>query len=124
MKDTNIKLYAKALAEVASEKMSQKNQQEVIGNFLKLLEKKCQLKNAKKIIDLAEAYYIKQQGNKKVVIESARQVNLKLLLKTIYKQGDIVQEKISPGLIAGIKITLDDEMEFDASLSAKIRNIL
>lgn len=117
------RLYAKAFVDVISKKTSAKMGNELINNFLKLLEKKGALKNAKKIVDLAEFYYIQQQGNKKIILESARKVNTKNLLKGLVTEGDIIQEKIKPTLIAGVKVIINNEKQLDFSLKNKLDKI-
>ena len=116
-----IKDYAIALADIiTSKKTYDKN---TVNNFLELLERRGDFKNAKKIVELAEKYYLRKRNNKKIQLETARKTNVKNLLKNLYKAGDIIEEKINPALIAGVRVTIDNETEFDASLYGKLRRI-
>ncbi|OGZ67379.1 MAG: hypothetical protein A3C58_03765 [Candidatus Staskawiczbacteria bacterium RIFCSPHIGHO2_02_FULL_34_10] len=123
MKQNNIKLYALALADVIAKKISLQEEKKVIYNFLKLLEKNGKLKNAKKIISLTQKYYLEKTGNKSIILQTARKTITKNLLKSLYKEGDIIEEKINPALIAGIKIIINNEKQLDFSLKNKLDNI-
>ena len=62
-----------------------------------------------------------KSGNKKIVLEMARQN--KVILKSVIKKNDVVEEKINPELIAGIKIIIDNERQLDFSLKNKLDKI-
>jgi F0F1-type ATP synthase delta subunit len=117
------KIYARALVDLV---LSEKGESEIkkkIGNFLKILEKNGDIKKAKEIISLAENLYSKKTGNKKIVLETARKVNLKNISKGIVKNGDIILEKINPELIAGVKIIINNEKQLDNSLKNKLDKV-
>jgi F0F1-type ATP synthase delta subunit len=123
MKNNKVKIYAKALAEVIlAGKTSEKK---ITDNFLKLLEKTGQQKKAKEILLLAEDIILKKQGKKKVILESARKISesQKKLFKGFIKEGDKVEEKINPELIAGVKIIVNNEKQIDYSLNKKLQEI-
>ena len=48
---------------------------------------------------------------------------MKELVASLANKGDVVEEKINPDLVAGIKITANDEMQFDASLKRKLDDV-
>jgi F0F1-type ATP synthase delta subunit len=57
-------------------------------------------------------------------VEVARKAKgLDAAVKKIAKKSDIVEEKINPDLIAGIKITINDEMQFDGSFAKKVKEL-
>ncbi len=117
----NVKDYAIALADVMlGPKISDKK---IADNFFKVLEKNRQLKNAKKIVELAQKYYLEKKGNKSVLLETARKTDVKSVLKSILKNGDAVEEKINPELIAGIKVIINNEKQLDFSLHKKLQEI-
>ncbi len=123
MKQNNIKFYALALADVMSKKISLQEEKKIINNFLKILEQSGNLKNDKKIIALAQKYYLEKKRNKSIVLETARKTEVKSVLKSLFKEGDMVQEKINPKIIAGIKIIINNEKQLDFSLLKKIEQI-
>ena len=44
----------------------------------------------------------------------------KKLVHAFVRVHDIVHEKIDPTLVAGIKVTINDEMQFDGTMKAKL----
>jgi len=116
------KIYAKTLADLMTENKTEAQEQKIVENFLKLLEKNGDMKKAKDIVALAENLFIKKTGRRKIILESARKVDKKEILKSFERQGDIVQEKIDKNLIAGIKITINDR-QLDYSMRKKIQEL-
>lgn len=113
-----LKDYAKILFGLMTD--SNIESKNLISSFVKLLEKKGEIKNARKIIGLAEKHYLEKRGNKKIILETARILNKQDFLKIIKKEGDIIEEKINPELIAGVKITVNGERQIDFSLQKKL----
>jgi F0F1-type ATP synthase delta subunit len=129
MKQNKTKLYAKALSEVIFEGKTDENK--IISNFVKFLiskgyEGKSLAGQAKEILDLAQDLLLQKQGKRKITFEIARRMTAghRALLKGFTKEGDIVKEKISPELIAGVKIIINDSKQFDASMQSKLQKIL
>ena len=120
-----VKVYAKALADIATTKPAGEgglSAEQIAQNFLKLLEKNGDMKKAKDIVALAENLFIKKTGRRRIILESARKVDKKEILKSFERQGDIVQEKIDKSLIAGIKITINDR-QLDMSMRKRIADL-
>jgi F0F1-type ATP synthase delta subunit len=117
--------YAKALAQIISESKNL-NEKKVIQGFLKLLEKQGDLNRAKEIINYTEALLAKKNGKKIVTFQTARKMspNQREQFSKFIKKGDIVQEKIVPELIAGIRIIVDGEKQLDQSFAKKINSLI
>jgi len=122
-KQAKIKLYAKALAEIVSKKGI--DEKKVINNFVKLLVSSGYEGRSKEILDLTEDIILAKQGKRKITFETARKTTASQnkLLENFVKKGDIVNEKINPELIAGIKIIINDSKQFDGSLQSKLQKI-
>ena len=75
---------------------------------------------------MAEEIILTKKGNKKIVFETARKITAsqRKILESVAKRGDIVKEKVSPELIAGVKIIINDSKQFDNSLQSKLQKIL
>ena len=128
-KQNKTKLYAKALVEVLSKPSYAKaseGQDKVIKNFIRLLVNSGLEKKSKEILDLAQDLLLQKQGKRKITFETARPITTsqKKVLDSIINKGDVVKEKISPELIAGIKIIINDSKQFDGSLQGKLQRIL
>ncbi len=115
------KIYAEVLVDLITGKKVEENK--IINNFLKLLEKNGDMKKAKEIISLAEAIFLKKTGNKKIILETARKIDTKNIVKDFIKKGDVVEEKINPEIISGIKIIINNEKQLDFSLFKKLNEI-
>ena len=134
MKQSKIKIYAKALAQVLAREMTEGRpggypgypEKKVVDNFLKLLEKNGLRAKAKEILNLAEDLLLAKEGKRKITFETARRLTAdhRALLNEFVKEGDIVKEKVNHELIAGVKITINNEKQFDNSMLNKINNLL
>ncbi|MBX4200681.1 F0F1 ATP synthase subunit delta [Candidatus Parcubacteria bacterium] len=121
MSSVSVKIYAKALADSLSAKRT--DEKKIAKNFLQLVQKNGDMKKIHKILALAQEFLLKHTGNKKIVLETARKTDTSHIIKTFAKKGDIVEEKINPAMIAGVKITVDNHKQLDFSLIKKLENI-
>jgi F0F1-type ATP synthase delta subunit len=122
-------VYARALVEVLSAPVTgpgKKTDDELAKNFLALVRKNGDERYLRKILEEASRFARGKSGVRKVTVESARALTplQKAALAHFAKPGDIVEERIDPDLIAGIKIILNDEMQFDGSLKNKLNRVL
>jgi F0F1-type ATP synthase delta subunit len=120
-------VYAKALVEVLEDASKAQHEtkakdDEIAKNFLALVRKNGDESHLKKILEEASRFARGKTGVRKVTVESARALKpaQKETIKKFLKPGDIVEERIDPELIAGIRITLNDELQFDGSLRNKL----
>lgn len=116
--------YAKAFIEVADRATTKEQQEAIVKNFLALVIKNGDARQLGKIIELIENIAYRQAGRTIWFIESARPLkDVRHFFKKIIKPNDIVNEKVNPELIAGVKITKNNEEQFDGSLRRKIEKI-
>ena len=120
----SIQTYGKALAEVVAEAKG-KNPETIVVNFLKLIQKNGDEAHLRQIVEEGARYARRNLGIRKVTVESARKLSSaqEAEINKFIKSGDIVEEKIDPELIAGIRIILNDELQFDGSLRGKLEKI-
>lgn len=107
-----VKDYAKALVDV--KKFDAKH-------FLRILQKNSDMKKAKQIIALTEQLLLKKSGNKKITLQTAREI--KKMSTRFAKKGDVVEKEVKPELVAGVKIIIDGERQLDFSLKNKLEKI-
>ena len=117
------KMYAVALVGALLDQKDTTTQKKILERFFVLLQKNGDIKKAREIVSLAEDVYCKKTGTRKVVLESARQVAIKNITKEFIREGDLLEEKINPALIAGLKIIINKERQLDFSLSHTIEKI-
>jgi F0F1-type ATP synthase delta subunit len=101
-----------------------------VKNFLAILRRNGDEGHLKKILDEAVrmshvnagAGSGKGAAMRDVVIESARPLSKSQagLIKNFLKPGDVVGYRVNPDLVAGMKITVNDETQFDGSMKAKL----
>ena len=117
------KQYAETLVEIM---LKEKDNKKLISGFLEFVKKNRDEKKLKEILKLAESLYFKKTGHKKVILETARLQNFKNsdLVKTLLKQGDVLEEKVDSSLIAGLKIIINNEKQLDFSLFKKLQEIV
>ena len=92
---------------------------------LKMLKKQRLLSRAAKIIGSIEGMLLKEKGGQRVVVETARALDEKILenIRTQFKKEDVVAYKVNPLLIAGIRISINNEYIIDSSLKAKLKRM-
>ena len=115
------KLYAQAFSELAAGSLTKTEETQLVKNFLEVIKKNNDIHQLKKIFGDTEKLLRMKSGRRKITIESARKINhIDVGLKNFLKPGDIVEEKTDSELIAGMKIIVNDETQFDGSLKRKI----
>jgi len=121
-------MYAKALVEVLSDidKAGAKSDTEIAKNFVALVQKNGDEGYMRKILEEASRFARGKSGVRKVTIESARALApaQRTAVEQFVRPGDVVEERIDPDLIAGVRIILNDEMQFDGSLKNKLNHVL
>ena len=118
------KTYAKAFTELAARSGSGIEETRLVKNFLRAIEKNNDIQQLKKILAETERMLRTQSGRRTITVETARALpGLPERLKHFVKENDILEEKKNPELIAGIKITVNDEEQFDGSLKRKIEKL-
>jgi F0F1-type ATP synthase delta subunit len=95
-------------------------------NFLAVVRRNGDEMRLKHIVDEA-ARLMRSRGGvadigRDVVIESARPLTKpqEAMVKKLLQRGDIASYAIDPNLVAGVKITVNDEMQFDGTMKAKL----
>lgn len=117
--------YAKALAEAVANPNVESDA--VVRRFLALIRKNGAEGQTKKILNEA-ARLVRRKGSAKdakvreVIIASARPLTeaQRKMVDAFLTPYDIVREKINPDLVAGVKIVVDDELQFDGTMKAKL----
>jgi F0F1-type ATP synthase delta subunit len=118
------RLYGKALAEAAAGALDPKKEQEIIRNFMRIVMERGDDKKWPKILAAAEKALREKEGRRKITIETARaQKDVRKEFSSVLKPSDIIEEKVDPEMIAGVKVTIDDSRQFDGSLARKMAKL-
>lgn len=115
-------IYAKALSEVWLGAKTKDTRARIVKNFLAIVRKNGDLGILKKIAAATEKKLREKTGARKVTIETARPLtrDLREEVRRRFKDSDTMEEKITPELVAGMRITLNDELELDGSFKRKL----
>lgn len=117
-------IYAKALAAIIAdaEKRDVKDQDRIVQNFIALVRKNGDEPHIRKLVEEAARMARGKAGLRKVTVESARPLGAaqRKTVGRFMKAGDIVEEEVDPELVAGMRIIINDEMQFDGSLKGKL----
>lgn len=111
--------YAQALSQVM---IRARKGNRIAENFFAMLKKNGDERHLAKILKETERLMHRHDGTHQVTIESARVLSQsqKKGMKSWTGAGDHAVEKINPALIAGVRIIVDDERQFDGSLKGKL----
>jgi F0F1-type ATP synthase delta subunit len=112
--------YARAICDLIS--YPKADIDKIVKNFLKLLKKNGDLNKAKEIILLAERLYFRKIGKRRITIETARKTK-NPFTNSHGLVNNIIEEKVNPELIAGVKVIIDDEKQLDFSLKRRLEEI-
>ncbi|MDO8639382.1 MAG: F0F1 ATP synthase subunit delta, partial [bacterium] len=118
--------YAQSFCDVILKTKSENKIGHSIKNFLDLVRRNRDQKKLKEIIDLAENIINQKTGRRKITIESARELKgkNKKTADSCIRKTDKVERKINPDLLAGVRITINNEFQIDGSFSNKIKKVL
>lgn len=113
--------YARAVRESLKGK-SVSERREILKNFLAVLRKNRDAGRLNRILKEIERESLKAAGMRKVAVESAAELsrNTRKEIEEIFGRKIVMREKINPAILAGVKITVDDELLIDASASRQL----
>ncbi len=119
-------IYAKALVEVLGGPDAERAKERIAENFIALIRKNGDEMHLRKILEEASRMSRGRSGLREVVIDSARtltEAQRKEIGRVLGKE-DIIVERVDPSLVAGIRITVNEELQFDGSLARKLTAVL
>lgn len=111
-----IRQYAEALLG-ALENKSGRGRSETIRRFLFVMRKNKDWSKLGRILREVERQSLRRQGMQKIEVESAAPLSneLRKEIEKILGKKLVLEERIRPEFLAGVKILIDDEILIDAS---------
>ena len=90
-----------------------------------MVKKRNTPEQVRRIFKVAEGVFTRSIGRKKIVIETARPLTGKNLAvaQALFGHGETIIFKINPEVIAGMKITVDEDQTIDGTLARKLKKI-
>lgn len=119
------RLYAEALADAIGKDPKGPAEKKIRTNFIALLQKNGDMSQLSRILGETERILMRRSGRRRVMLETARPPTPanRAEIKKLFEARDSVEERITPELVAGIRVTVNDELQWDGSLAKKIRTI-
>jgi len=119
-----VNTYAKALAEASASPKA--DGAKIVRNFLAIVRKNGDEAHLRAILRAAEQLVARKTTARKITVESARKLMkpAHTILKDIIRANDVVEERINPELVAGLKIIINEELQFDGSLKGRLDKML
>jgi F0F1-type ATP synthase delta subunit len=112
--------YAKALDAALADPKTDKSA--IVKNFSALIRRNGDEARAKKILQEAARRSRGRNAMREVAVGSARALRTSQvdMVKKFLKPDDVVTYTIDADLIAGIRLVVNDEMQFDGTMKAKL----
>jgi len=117
--------YAKSFIRALGDKTG-REAEKIIENFISVIKKNNDWPRRQEIIEACLSVLRKNKGRSLLVIESARPLKKsdeEKIERKFKRENYDFAEKINPELMAGVRLNLDDEYQFDASLQKKLNNL-
>lgn len=120
-----IRQYAQALLGALEDK-SGRERDEIMKRFLFIVRKNKDWPKLDRILQEAERQLLRKQGIRKVEVESTTPLSrgLRKEIEKILGKKLVLEEKIKPEILAGIKILIDGELLIDASAKRRLDLLL
>lgn len=117
-------IYARAFCEVITS-FSRKEHRKIIQRFLKVVERRGDISRFGEIIKAVNKIVVKKRGGRLISIEAARPLGETKLknVTTLFSGKDYWEVKINPKLVAGLRITVDENQQLDYSLQRKLKKL-
>ncbi|HUY69741.1 MAG TPA: F0F1 ATP synthase subunit delta [Candidatus Tyrphobacter sp.] len=115
------RFYAKALTKALAEEGEEKSAA-LVKNLSALVKKNGDEAQFKKILTEFIGQLEVAGKIRTLTVASARLLtgSMAKLIETIVKPGDLLKKTIEPRMVAGLKVTINNERQFDGSLKGKI----
>ncbi|MDO8504477.1 MAG: F0F1 ATP synthase subunit delta [Candidatus Liptonbacteria bacterium] len=116
------RIYAEAFSLAVAGAKTEEARERALAGLVEVAEKNGDGKKLNTIALMVEQIFEKRFGLKNFVIESAFPLKGPgaEFRDKLAKEGGIVKEVVRPSLLAGIKVTMNSCLEFDASLKRKL----
>jgi len=118
-------IYAKALIAVI-EKVPENKRDKITKRFVELVIDSGDIGRGDKILEAIQKLWAKETGRNLIKLEFARPVEKEIInkLKKNLSEKDLIEITQNPDLIAGVRVTINDEKELDNTLRHKLNTIL
>ena len=112
--------YAKAFRRALQE--GAVKEEELIGNLFRVIQHRGHAAHAKRIVECVSRELVHHHSGRWIIAETARPLTdaQREKVRGAFSKKDYMEEKVRSELVAGIRIVMDGEREFDGSLKRKL----
>lgn len=112
-------IYARAFRKALKEKGV--SEDGLVQNLCRIVKERSTPRQGNKIVRKVSEEIVRHNGGRLVMVETARQLADAAFkkIKNTFLRADYVEQRERPELIAGMRIVIDGEKEFDGSLKRK-----
>jgi F0F1-type ATP synthase delta subunit len=116
-------MYATAFLDAIKE--SPDHVEDISRRFVHLLHRHGVLKNAERIVRAVEMELTHRAGGKWVEVEYAREVgaHLRRSVHSAFSPNDHIEERITPSLVGGVRLTMNGSSEIDQTLAGRMQQL-
>jgi F-type H+-transporting ATPase subunit delta len=125
----SVKKYAYALANALKDETDVNTVNQRVSNFLQILKKKGELNILKDFITTFKKIWRKENNMIKVEVTLPKELNeseeteLKSQLEKSLNKEVIIEKKINPKVLGGMKLVIEDEIILDNTLTNRLSNL-
>lgn len=118
-------LYAQAFCKALAEAATPQQKNSVVERFAIVLKRNGDMRRQDILLAAVERELVRAAHGRRITIETARRVprDLARAVRSFATERDVIKERIVPALIAGVRIIIDGEREFDGSLKRKLETL-
>ena len=97
----------------------------LIKKFVERVYKNSDSLNFEKILTEINKKLIREDGGRIIDLEFAREIANDQIkkMKSSFKTKDLISVRVNPSLVAGVRVTINGEQEFDNSLAGKLKKV-
>lgn len=119
------RLYAQAFTDLAIQAKNADEREMLVKNLVQATTKHGDERTLPRIATLAQKLLVKRNGASTWRIETARpqKATPGEILHGLAGKDDLIETEVRPELVAGLRLTQNDEREYDASLATKLKKL-
>lgn len=120
----SLEIYARAFAEILDH-TTPANRDALVKQFVAVLIKNGDIRRAGDIVRAIRKILVAKSGGHTVLLEFARlaQSRAVVALSKRFSEKDYVESAVNPALVAGVRITIDGELQLDYSFARKLHKL-
>lgn len=120
------RLYARALVKILGATRTTEAKLKVLKRLITVVKRHGDERHLTKIAAALEQEFLKQSGRRRVTIETARPLAEpeQRKIQKLLQPTDVVTKEVLPELMAGFRLTINNERQLDGTLQKKLNCLI